>query len=65
MPMNAVLDPIVSEFDTQEQAASYDRWLLAKVQKAQDSTQPLISHDQVMSQARALIESKRKPHAAG
>jgi hypothetical protein len=63
--MNAVLDPIVSEFDTAEQAASYDRWLLAKVQKAQDTKKPLIPHDQVMAQARALIEAKRKKHAAG
>jgi hypothetical protein len=63
--MNAVLDPIVSEFDTEEQAASYDRWLLAKVQKAKETTKPLIPHDQVMAQARALIESKRKKHVVG
>jgi hypothetical protein len=60
--MNAVLDPIVSEFDTTDQAASYDRWLLAKVQKAQETTKPLIPHDQVMAEARALIESKRQKH---
>ena len=29
--MNAVLSPIVSEFETEEQAASYDRWFRAKV----------------------------------
>jgi hypothetical protein len=63
--MSAVLDPIVSEFDTEEQAASYDRWLLAKVQKAQENVKALIPHDQVMAQARALIEQKRKKHAAG
>jgi hypothetical protein len=62
--MNAILDPIVSEFDTEEQAASYDRWLLAKVQKAQENVKTLIPHDQVMAQARALIEQKRKNHAA-
>ena len=63
--MNAVLDPIVSEFDTQEQAASYDRWLLSKVKKAQENLKPLVPHDQVMAQARALLEQKRKKYAAG
>jgi hypothetical protein len=65
MSMNAVLDPLISEFDTEEQAASYDRWLLAKVQKAQESKKPLVPHDQVMAEARALIEQKRKKYAAG
>lgn len=63
--MNAVLDPLVSEFETQEQAASYDRWLLAKVEKARQSTKPLIPHDQVMAEARALLELKKKKYAAG
>ena len=30
--MNAALSPIASEFETQEQADSYDRWFRAKVQ---------------------------------
>lgn len=30
--MNAILSPLVSEFETQEQATSYVAWLTAKVQ---------------------------------
>jgi len=57
--MNTVLDPIVSEFDTSEQAASHDQWFRAQVQKALDSTEPRIPHDQVMAEMRILIASKR------
>ena len=57
--MNTVLDPIVSEFDTSEQAASHDQWFRAQVQKALDNTEPRISHDQVMAEMRALIASRR------
>ncbi len=42
------LDPLVSEFDTEEQAASYDRWFRAKVQKALDDPRPAIPHDEAM-----------------
>lgn len=58
--MNAVLSPIESEFATAEEAAAYDRWLCAKVQKALDDPRPSIPHDQVMAEMRALIASKRK-----
>ncbi len=61
--MNAVLDPIVSEFDTTEQAASHDQWFRAQVQKALDNTEPRIPHDQVMAEMRALIASKREKQA--
>jgi len=63
--MNTGLDPIVSEFDTAEQAASYDQWFRAQVQKALDNTEPRIPHDQVMAEMRTLIASKRdkKPSA--
>lgn len=53
------LSPIVSEFETTEQAVSYDLWFRAKVQDALESTKPRIPHDQVMAEMRALIESKR------
>jgi len=45
--MNAVLDPIVSEFATQEAADNYDRWFQAKVQEALDDPWPGIPHDEV------------------
>ena len=63
--MNAVLSPLVSEFETKEKAAAYTAWLKKKIDRSRKSTQPLISHDQVMAEARALIESKRKKHAVG
>ena len=50
------LDPRVSEFETEEQAASYDRWFRAKVQAAMDSTKPGIPHDQVMAEMWDAIE---------
>ena len=63
--MSAERSPIVSEFETEEQAASYDRWFRAKVQASLDDPRPNIPHDQVMAEMRALIESKRKKRDAG
>ena len=59
----AALNPIVSEFETAEQAASYDLWFRDKVQAAMVSTEPRLAHDQVMAEMRALIETKRKTAA--
>ena len=58
--MNDVLDPLVSEFKTDEAAANYDRWLRAKVQAAIDSKLPLVPHDQVMAEMRALLDVKQE-----
>ncbi|MGY2184871.1 antitoxin [Pseudomonas sp. MAG733B] len=63
--MSAERSPIVSEFETEEQAASYDRWFRAKVQASLDDPRPNVPHDQVMAEMRALIESKRKKRDAG
>jgi hypothetical protein len=53
--MSAQLSPIVSEFETEEQAASYDRWFRAKVQASLDDPSPNIPHDQVMAEVEAII----------
>ena len=53
--MPATLDPLISEFATDEGANSYDRWFRAKVQAAIDSKEPRIPHDQVMAQAEAVM----------
>ena len=53
--MSVQLSPIVSVFETEEQAASYDRWFRAKVQAALDEQGPNIPHDQVMAEAEAII----------
>lgn len=60
--MNAVLSPIVSEFETQEQADSYEAWLIQKLECAENSVKPNIPHDQVMAKMNALLESAK--HAA-
>ncbi len=50
------LDPIVSEFETQEQADSYDKWFRAKVEKALQEPGASYSHDEVMARMTAIIE---------
>jgi len=49
------LDPIISEFATEEQAASYDRWFRAKVQASLDDPRPSVPHDEVMAEMDAII----------
>jgi hypothetical protein len=49
------LNPIVSEFKTEEEAASYDRWFRAKVQASLDDPRPTIPHDQVMAEMEATL----------
>ncbi len=61
--MATILDPIVSEFATQEEADSYDTWFRAKVQESLDDPRPSIPHDQVMAQIDSLI-AKFEPRAA-
>lgn len=56
--MNAEQSPIASGLQTEEQSASHDRWLRAKVQASIDDPRPNVPHDQVMADMRALIESK-------
>lgn len=63
--MSAELSPIVSEFETEEQAASYDCWFRAKVQASLDDPRPNVPHDQVMADMRSLLEAKRNKRDAG
>jgi hypothetical protein len=62
--MNAVLDPIVSEFETQEQADNYDRWFRVKVQEALDDSRPSVPHDEVMRRMEERFAALRKVHAS-
>ena len=62
--MSTALSPLVSEFETEEQEASYTAWLKAKVQASLDDPRPNIPHDKVMAKARALLDSKKKIRAA-
>lgn len=58
--MDSKIFPADSEFESEEQAASHDRWLRAKVQASRDDPRPSFAHDEVMAQMHALIESMRK-----
>jgi len=53
----AKLSPIVSEFESDEEAEDYDRWFRAKVQEAIDDPGPLIPHDEAMARITATIEA--------
>ena len=61
--MNGVLSPIVSEFETVEQEASYDQWFRAKVEEALHSEKPLLPHDAAMVKVQAMLEERRKARA--
>lgn len=53
------LSPIVSEFETEEDAAAYDAWFRAQVEAALASTEPDIPHEQVVAEIDAIIERHR------
>ena len=56
----AKLDPIVSEFATEEEAAAYDVWFRAQVEAALKEKGPVIPHDEVMAMARKVIEERSR-----
>lgn len=58
--MSAKLSPIVSEFETEEQAISYDRWFRAKVQASLAKPGPGIPHDEVMARMDAIIDAAER-----
>jgi hypothetical protein len=60
----ATLDPRVSEFETEEQASSYDQWFRAKVQEAIDDKRPRIPHDQVAQRMEKILFEIRQKKAA-
>jgi hypothetical protein len=45
--MSTALSPLVSEFETVEQEASYTAWLQAKVAASLADPRPAIPHDEV------------------
>lgn len=61
----ATLDPIISEFHTEAEAASYDQWFRAKVQEAIDSKRPKLPHDAAMARVDDLLEQMRMKRAVG
>lgn len=61
--MTTVLSPIVSEFETEEQEASYDQWFRAKVEEAMRSEKPRLPHDAAMAKVQAMLDERRKSRA--
>ena len=53
------LDPIVCEFETEEDAAAYDLWFRAQLEEALASDGPLIPHEQILAETRAILEKHR------
>lgn len=60
MRMKAVLDPIVSEFATQEAADDYDQWFRTKVQEALDDPRQGIPHDEVARRMQERFATLRR-----
>lgn len=61
--MSEKLDPLISEFETQEQADSYDRWFRKKVQDALDDKRPGIPHDEAMKRLRETLRRTSRKSA--
>jgi hypothetical protein len=62
--MNAILSPLISEFETEEQATRYRAWVKAKVQASLDDPRLGIPHDQVMAEMEAIIVEAESRHSA-
>ena len=62
--MNAVLSPIVSEFETEEEAKNYDLWFRTRVQESLDDPRPSLPHDEAMARVEKLLSEKRASRAA-
>ena len=60
--MSIPLDPIVSEFETQEQADSYQRWFRERVEASLADPRSGIPHDEVMAEMDALINDIEDQH---
>ncbi|MCU0122241.1 antitoxin [Pseudomonas sp. B2M1-30] len=62
--MDPLISTIVSDFESEEQAASYDRWFRAEVQASIDDPRPNIPHEQVMAEIQALMEEAQRKYEA-
>jgi hypothetical protein len=51
------LSPIISEFETPEQAAAYEKWLNEKVAASLADGRPAVPHDEVIGRARKIIKA--------
>jgi len=61
--MNA-RSPIVSEFETSEEARAYETWLKTKVAASLSDGRPVLPHDAVMAELREIIEAEADDKSA-
>jgi hypothetical protein len=51
------LSPIVSKFETEEEAEAYDRWFRTRVEASLDDKRPTVPHDEAMARIRRKLEA--------
>lgn len=61
--MSLMHSPIVSEFETAEQEASYNQWFRVRVEEALHSDKPRLPHDIAMAKVQAMLEERRNARA--
>jgi len=64
MNTETILNPLISGFESEEQEAGYDAWLVAKLTRSMADPRPRIPHDEVMAEMKALIERKARQKSA-
>jgi hypothetical protein len=57
--MTVPLDPLIFEFETEEEAVRYDAWFRTKVEQALTSVAPRFPHDDAVARVEALLAAKR------
>ncbi|AZF05957.1 stability determinant [Pseudomonas sp. R5-89-07] len=62
--MAVPLSPVVSEFETEEQASSHDLWFRKKVEKSLTNPGPGVPHDEVMARVEAIIQQAERKQRA-
>jgi hypothetical protein len=61
--MTVKLDPLISEFETDDEARAYDLWFREKVQAAMSSPTPRIPHDEAMAPVSECLARNRSARA--
>lgn len=56
----ADLSPIISEFQSAEDAIAHDVWFRVKVESALNSDKSSLPHDEVVAEAQAIVEFRRR-----